>query len=92
MLCPRSCLLFARARVAQVASLRQMLDSSEKMRRRAEELQARQAELKLTVQGTYPKYDGIVATIKKVKDELEAALSKHFDGRRVNLMGDINNL
>ena len=76
----------------QVASLRQMLDSSAKMRARAEEMQTRQAELSLTIQGAFPRYDGVVGAIKKAKDEFEAALSKHFDGRRINLMGDINNL
>ena len=76
----------------QVASLRQMLDSSAKMRARAEEMQTRQAELSLTIQGAFPRYEGVVGAIKKAKDEFEAALSKHFDGRRINLMGDINNL
>ena len=76
----------------QVANLRQMLDSAEKMRRRAEELQTRQAELQMTIQGAQPKYQAAVDAIKQAKAELEAALSKHFDGRRVNLMGDINSL
>ena len=76
----------------QVANLRQMLDSAEKMRRRAEELQTRQAELQMTIKGAAPKYQNAVNEIKRAKADLEAALAKHFDGRRVNLMGDINSL
>ena len=76
----------------QVSSLRQMLDTAEKMRGRAEELQTRQAELQMTIKGTYPKYEGVVSGIKAAKASLEGALSEHFDGRRVNLMGDINQL
>ena len=76
----------------QAASLRQMLDSSEKMRGRAEELQTRQAELQLLIKSTYPKYEAAVGAIRSTKAEFEAALSKHFDGRRVNLMGEINQI
>lgn len=79
-------------RIWQAASLRQMLDSSDKMRGRAEELQTRMAELQLLVKSTYPKYEAAVAAIKAAKADLEAALSSRLDGRRVNLMGDINQL
>ena len=42
--------------------------------------------------GYAPKYEAVVEAIRSTKGELEAALSKHFDGRRVNLMGEINQL
>jgi hypothetical protein len=76
----------------QVASLRQMLDSSEKMRRRADELHARQAELGLMIQSMQPRCATAVAAMKLAKEQLEDALSKRFDGRRVNLMGEVNSL
>ena len=76
----------------QAAQLEQMLDSAEKMERRAEELQTRQAELHLLIDAAMPKYHAVVATIQATKGDLEAALSKQLDGRRVNLMGDINSL
>ena len=76
----------------QVASLRQMLDTSEKMRARADELQTRQAELVLVIKSAHPKYEAAVGAIKAAKAELEGALSTHLSGRRVNLMGDINQL
>ena len=58
----------------------------------AEELKSREAELLLTIQGSYPKYQAVVAAVKKTKGELEGAISTHFEGRRINLMGDINNI
>ena len=58
----------------------------------AEELKSREAELLLTIQGSYPKYQAVIEGVKRTKGELESAISKHFDGRRINLMGDINNI
>ena len=76
----------------QVASLRQMLDTAEKTQKRAEELQTRQAELLLVIQTAQLKYDTAVGAIKETKSQLEKSLSTHLQGRRVNLMGDINQI
>ena len=76
----------------QAHILEQMLDHADKMHRRAEELKTRQAELMLLIEAAHPKYDATVDAIRRTKEEFESALSKHLDGRRVNLMGDINNL
>ena len=69
-----------------------MLDTAEKMRRRAEEAETRQAELSLTIRSTTPKCDELVASIKAAKGEFEAALSKQLGGKRIKLMGEINSL
>jgi hypothetical protein len=76
----------------QVASLTQMLDTSDKMAGRAEELQTRMAELSLTISSMAPKYKAVVTDVGRTKDAFEAALSKVLEGRRVNLMGEINTL
>jgi len=76
----------------QARQLEQMLDTSDKMNGRAAELQFRKDELGATIAETHDKYAAVVATIQKAKDEFERELSKHFDGRRVNLMGDINTI
>lgn len=60
--------------------------------RRADELVTRQAELQMVLQSAYPKYDAVVGVIKQTKAEFEGALSSKFDGRPINLMGDINSL
>lgn len=76
----------------QVAALRQMLDTSDKMRMRADELTTRQSELLMLIQNAHPKYEAAVGTIKATKSQLETALSTHLQGKRVNLMGEINQL
>jgi len=76
----------------QARQLEQMLESSDKMSSRAEELQLRQDELGATIRETHAKYADVVGTIQAVKSDFEAALSTHFDGRRINLMGDINSI
>ncbi|KAL3918918.1 MAG: hypothetical protein SGPRY_005822 [Prymnesium sp.] len=38
------------------------------------------------------RYQAVVDMVKSTKAQLEAAISKHFDGRRVNLMGEINSI
>ena len=76
----------------QARILEQMLDHADKMHRRAEELKTRQAELMLLIEAAHPKYAATADAILRTKEEFESALSKHLDGRRVNLMGEINNL
>ena len=76
----------------QVAALRQQLEHADKMTRFAEDMQTRQAELLLIIKETYPKYEAVARRIKCAKAEFEAALSAHFEGRRVNLMGDISSI
>ncbi len=76
----------------QAKQLEQMLDTSDKMSARAEELQFRKDELASTIRETHDKYAAVVGTIQKAKGEFEQALSAHFGGRRVNLMGDINSI
>ena len=46
----------------------------------------------MVLQSAYPKYDAVVGVIKQTKAEFEGALSSKFDGRPINLMGDINSL
>ena len=69
-----------------------MLNHADKMRDRAEELTTRQAELRLLIAEAHPKYQAVVDATMKAKGEFEAALSKQFDGRRINLMGEINTI
>lgn len=68
-------------------SLLQLLGRSTKMSGLADDMRARQAELALTMKDVYPKHAAAVEKAKKVKGQFEAALSAHFQGRRVNLMG-----
>mgnify|MGYP002631588207 CR=1 FL=1 len=72
--------------------LRQYLDHADKMSQMAEDLKSREAELLLTIQGIYPKYKAVTELIKQRKSDLESAISIHFNGRRINLMGDINSI
>ena len=68
-------------------SLLQLLGRATKMSGLADDMRARQAELALTMKDVYPKHAAAVEKAKKVKGQFEAALSAHFQGRRVNLMG-----
>ena len=77
-------------RLAQALALEQMLDTSDKMSARAEELQSRQAELHQTIKESQAKCSEVASLIEQAKTEFEAAVSKHFEGRRINLMGVIN--
>ena len=43
-------------------------------------------------QNTTPKMEAVVGLVRRAKGQFEAALSKHFDGRRINLMGEINKI
>eukprot|EP00967_Tisochrysis_lutea_P053307 scaffold66270_cov31-Tisochrysis_lutea.AAC.3 len=74
----------------QEQALTQLLNSADKMASLAEGLQARQAELRLDLASSRPKYKAAAARVKSIKADFEAALSKHLDGRGVNLMGAIN--
>ncbi|KAL1529974.1 hypothetical protein AB1Y20_000901 [Prymnesium parvum] len=76
----------------QEQTLRQHLDHADKMLQLADELKSREAELMLTIQTAYPKYQAVVSRVKATKSLLEAAISKHFEGRRINLMGEINTI
>ena len=76
----------------QARSLEQMLDSADKMRARADELHTRHSELELTIAATARDAAALVDAVRAAKGQLEAAISKHFDGRRVNIMGEINAL
>jgi len=76
----------------QEQALRCQLDHADKMIAMAAEIKSREAELLLTIQGAYPKYQAVVDAVKATKGRLEGAISKRFDGRRINLMGEINSL
>ena len=51
-----------------------------------------QAELQMTISEAQPQYEAVAAAVRRGKVQLEAALSKHFKGTKVNLMGEINNI
>lgn len=51
-----------------------------------------QAELRMELAASRPKYEAAVLRVQAVKSDFEAALSKQMDGRRINLMGAINAL
>ena len=59
---------------------------------RQAELEERREELLLTIQGAYPKYNAVAAEVKRIKRSLELEMARHFNGRRVNLMGEINSI
>ena len=76
----------------QVAALRQQLDHADKMTGLAEELRARQAELQVVISEAQPRYDAVSVAVRQGKKDFEGALSKEFKGRKVNLMGEINDV
>ena len=76
----------------QVAALRQQLDHADKMTGLAEELRARQAELQVIISEAQPRYDAVTVAVRQGKKDFESALSKEFKGRKVNLMGEINDV
>jgi len=46
----------------------------------------------MTISEAQPQYEAVAAAVRRGKVQLEAALSKHFKGTKVNLMGEINNI
>ena len=74
----------------QAAALTQTLDHARKMVSLADDLKSRHAELAMIVRSAYPKHKAVVARVKEVQTAFVGALSAHFDGRAVNLMGEIN--
>ena len=75
---------------ASGAVLTQTLDHAQKMVSLADDLKSRHAELAMIVRSAYPKHKAVVARVKEVQTAFFGALSAHFDGRAVNLMGEIN--
>ena len=51
-----------------------------------------QAELQMTISEAQPQYEAVAVAVRRGKVQLETALSKHFKGTKVNLMGEINNI
>ena len=51
-----------------------------------------QAELQMTISEAHPQYEAVAVAVRRGKVQLETALSKHFKGTKVNLMGEINNI
>lgn len=56
----------------------------------AAETQAKQQDARATLAALQPKVSEIVARMRTIKAAVEAAVSKQFNGRRVNVLGEIN--
>ncbi|WIA18375.1 hypothetical protein OEZ85_009837 [Tetradesmus obliquus] len=72
-------------------SLQRKAGQEARMLAAAAETQARKQESRATLVGLQPKLAEIVAETRSVKKAVEASLAKQFAGRRVNVLGEINN-
>ncbi|WIA38653.1 hypothetical protein OEZ86_001962 [Tetradesmus obliquus] len=72
-------------------SLQRKAGQEARMLAAAAETQARKQESRATLVGLQPKLAEIVSQTRSVKKAVEASLAKQFAGRRVNVLGEINN-
>eukprot|EP00879_Flechtneria_rotunda_P026236 GHRR01027962.1.p1 GENE.GHRR01027962.1~~GHRR01027962.1.p1 ORF type:complete len:147 (+),score=27.52 GHRR01027962.1:581-1021(+) len=90
--CARLCWLRASRYVERLqGSLQRKAGQEAKMLAAAAETQARKQESRAALAGIQPKLAEVVDCTRKIKKAVEAALSKQFNGRHINVLGEINN-
>ncbi|TMW66533.1 hypothetical protein Poli38472_004298 [Pythium oligandrum] len=75
-----------------VAALEMLTKHMDKCEREIHAIEDRNMDLVDATSRLQPQIDGLVASTKKLKKELEAALPPLFKGYRVNIVGDVNSL
>ncbi|KAG7380644.1 Protein of unknown function (DUF773) [Phytophthora pseudosyringae] len=75
-----------------VASLEMLTKHMNKCRREIHGLEDKNVDLIDATKTVQPQINGLVATTKKLKKELEAALPPLFKGYKVNIVGEVNSL
>lgn len=50
------------------------------------------AQLRSTLAATWPAEKALVSRVKQIKHETEQVLSQQYNGRTVNIIGEINNV
>eukprot|EP00775_Hariotina_reticulata_P008742 gene8742-8922_t len=73
------------------SNLQRKAGQESKMLAAAAETQARKQESRATLVSLQPKLADIVERTRSIKQSVEVALSKQFSGRRVNILGEVNN-
>jgi len=74
------------------ASLAQKLTLADRLRAKLAAAQDKQKEAATTLQATLPELQEAVHATKTLKSQVESSLSKLYDGREVNIIGDINTM
>ncbi len=74
------------------ASFRHLLECISKSNNSISYAQTKREECRNLIEETTPKLETIVAQTKVLQVQIEKALSKQYNGRVVNIVGEINNL
>eukprot|EP00899_Mesostigma_viride_P011726 jgi/Mesvir1/20554/Mv06231-RA.1 len=82
----------ARHRERLVGSLRQKLLQSEGLGATVRDLEARRVEVRKSLMESRPKLEKLLQSSRELKAEVEKVLSAQFQGRPVNIIGEINNV
>jgi hypothetical protein len=72
------------------STIKAPLNTSFRLRASIKEMERKRHDLECSLQTLYPQLEDQIQKVKALKKHIEQSISKQYNGRPVNIMGDIN--